>query len=156
MEPDRVRLAASSPAGRRSSRTAVNTARTAKRGKRCCDDPTLAIVDPAFLQNGGGPANFAAEPGAQISLKDPYTGRTRLLTVAATVPIDYFIENGVFYGLAGARTFFGYPLALDRMYVALAPGHGRRPVRGRRAGDVPRERHRSRLRSPRSWTRATR
>ena len=85
-------------------------------------DPTLAIVDPAFLQNGGGPANFAAEPGARISLKDPYTGRTRLLTVAANVPIDYFIENGVFYGLAGARSLFGYPLALDRLYVALRPG----------------------------------
>ena len=84
-------------------------------------DPTLAIVDPAFLQNGGGPANFAAEPGSQISLRDPYTGRTRLLTVAATVPIDYFIENGVFYGIAGARTLFGYPLAFDRLYVSLRP-----------------------------------
>ena len=95
-------------------------------------DPTLAIVDPAFLQNGGGPANFAAEPGSQISLKDPYTGRTRLLTVAATVPIDYFIENGVFYGIAGARTLFGYPLALDRVAITRrpagetspGPGHG--------------------------------
>ena len=85
-------------------------------------DPTLAIVDPAFLQNGGGPANFAAEPGARIRLTDPYTGRRRVLTVAATVPIDYFIENGVFYGLDGARTFFGYPLPLDRLYVALRPG----------------------------------
>jgi putative ABC transport system permease protein len=85
-------------------------------------DPSLAIVDPAFLQNGGGPANFAAEPGSHISLRDPYTGRTRVLTVAATEPVDYFIENGVFYGLAGARTFFGYPLVLDRLYVALRPG----------------------------------
>jgi putative ABC transport system permease protein len=85
-------------------------------------DPDLAIVDPAFLQNGGGPANFAAEPGSKISLKDPYTGRRRVLTVAATVPIDYFIENGVFYGSEGARTLFRYPLALDRLYVSLAPG----------------------------------
>jgi putative ABC transport system permease protein len=85
-------------------------------------DPTLAIVDPAFLQNGGGPANFTAEPGTRISLKDPYTGRTRLLTVAANTPIDYFIENGVFYGIGGARTLFGYPLAFDRLYVSLRPG----------------------------------
>jgi putative ABC transport system permease protein len=85
-------------------------------------DPRLAIVDPAFLQNGGGPANFAAEPGSKISLKDPYTGRTRVLTIAATVPIDYFIENGVFYGSEGARTLFPYPLALDRLYVSLRPG----------------------------------
>ena len=45
-----------------------------------------------------------------------------MLTVAATVPIDYFIENGVFYGSEGARTLFRYPLALDRLYVSLAPG----------------------------------
>ncbi len=85
-------------------------------------DPSLVIVDPAFLQNGGGPANFSAEPGARISLTDPYKGRTRVLTVAANVPIDYFIENGAFYGSAGARTLFGYPLALDRLYVSLRPG----------------------------------
>ena len=85
-------------------------------------NPTLAIVDPAFLQNGGGPANFAAEPGSKISLKDPYTGRGRELTVAATVPIDYFIENGVFWGSEGARTLFPYPLVLDRLYVSLRPG----------------------------------
>ena len=108
-------------------------------------DPTLAIVDPAFLQNGGGPANFAAEPGARISLKDPYTGRTRLLTVAANVPIDYFIENGVFYGLAGARSLFGYPLAFDRLYVALRPGTDADQFAGDVAGEVPGERHGSRL-----------
>ena len=34
-------------------------------------DPTLAIVDPAFLQNGGGPANFAAEPGARSASRIP-------------------------------------------------------------------------------------
>ena len=85
-------------------------------------DPSLAIVDAAFLQNGGGPANFTAEPGTQVSLKDPYTGRTRMLTVAALAPSDYFVNTGVFYGLAGARTLFGYPLALDRLYISLRPG----------------------------------
>ena len=119
-------------------------------------DPTLAIVDPAFLQNGGGPANFAAEPGARISLKDPYTGRTRLLTVAANVPIDYFIENGVFYGIAGARTLFGYPLALDRLYVSLRPGTDADQFAAGRAGDVPARTAPKPSRSRRSWTRATR
>ena len=85
-------------------------------------DPRLAIVDPAFLQASGGPASFTAEPGTHIRIKDPYTGRTRVLTVAALAPSDYFIENGLFYGLAGARTLFGYPLALDRLYVDLRPG----------------------------------
>lgn len=85
-------------------------------------DPGLAIVDPAFLQQGGGPANFRAEPGSKITVRDPYTGRTRELTVAAISPSDYFINNGVFYGLSGARSLFGYYLALDRMYIGLRPG----------------------------------
>jgi putative ABC transport system permease protein len=84
-------------------------------------DPSLAIVDPVFLQSGGGPSGFLVEPGSKLTIKDPYTGRTRQLTVAAIAPSDYFINNGLFYGLAGARTLFGYPLALDRLYVALRP-----------------------------------
>jgi putative ABC transport system permease protein len=83
-------------------------------------DPNLAIVDPVFLSEGGGPADFVAEPGTKIRIKDPFTGRRRTLTVAALAPADYFIENGLFMGLAGARTLFGYPLSLDRLYVDLA------------------------------------
>ena len=118
-------------------------------------NPTLAIVDPAFLQNGGGPANFAAEPGSKISLKDPYTGRRRMLTVAATVPIDYFIENGVFWGSEGARTLFPYPLVLDRLYVSLRPGTDAGPVRSRRSSDFVRTELKP-SRSRRSWTRGSR
>jgi putative ABC transport system permease protein len=85
-------------------------------------DPSLVIVDPAFLQTSGGPAEFIAEPGARITVKDPRTGRTRTLTVAALAPSDYFIRNGAFYGLAGARALFGYALAFNRHYVALRGG----------------------------------
>ncbi len=85
-------------------------------------DPGLAIVDTAFLQASGGPPSFTAEPGTKVSVQDPYTGRTRTLTVAALAPIDYFLETGVFYGADGAQTFFGYPLARDRLYVGLRPG----------------------------------
>ncbi len=84
-------------------------------------NPNLAIVDPVFLSEGGGPADFVAEPGTRIRVKDPFTGRRRTFTVAALAPADYFIENGVFMGLAGAETLFGYPLSLDRLYVDLAP-----------------------------------
>jgi putative ABC transport system permease protein len=84
-------------------------------------DPNLAIVDPVFLQEGGGPAEFVAEPGTKIRVKDPYTGRVRPLTVAALAPSDYYIANGVFMGLPAASAFFGYPLSPDRLYVALAP-----------------------------------
>jgi putative ABC transport system permease protein len=85
-------------------------------------DPRLVIVDPAFLQSGGGPAQFEAEPGTKITLTDPYTGQTRVLTVAALAPSDYFINNGAYYGLRGARTLFGYHLVANRMYVGLRRG----------------------------------
>jgi putative ABC transport system permease protein len=84
-------------------------------------DPSLAIVDFAFLQNGGGPPNFAAEPGSKVTVKDPFTGRSRVLTIAALAPSDYFINTGVYYGLEGAKTLIGYPLAFDRLYVGLRP-----------------------------------
>jgi len=85
-------------------------------------DPSLAIVDSAFLQATGGPAKFTAQPGASVTVSDPYTGRTRTLTVAALAPIDYFIENGLFYGADGTRTLFGYAPAFDRLYISLRPG----------------------------------
>ena len=84
-------------------------------------NPRLAIVDAMFLQEGEGGPPDPVEPGTAITLKDPYTGRSRALTVAALSPSDYFIENGVFYGIDGARALFAYPLAFDRLYVALRP-----------------------------------
>jgi putative ABC transport system permease protein len=84
-------------------------------------DPRLVIVDTAFLQNGGGPPGFVVEPGSKVAVKDPYTGRKRLLTVAAIAPSDFVINNGALYGLPGARTLFGYHLSLNRMYVGLKP-----------------------------------
>jgi len=83
-------------------------------------DPRLVIVDPAFLANGGGPP-AGLKPGAKVAAKDPYTGRKRILTVAAIAPSDFFINNGALYGLPGARTFFGYHLTLNRTYVGLKP-----------------------------------
>ena len=74
-----------------------------------------------FLQNGGGPPGFVVEPGTKVTVSDPYTGRTRVLTVAAIAPSDFFIDNGALYGLPGARTLFGYHLALNRMYLGLKP-----------------------------------
>ena len=85
-------------------------------------DDSLAIVDPEFLRNGTGPGGFIPEPGTKVTVKDPHTGRTRELTVAALAPSDYFIANGMFYGADGARTLFGYEPTFDRMYVGLRPG----------------------------------
>jgi putative ABC transport system permease protein len=85
-------------------------------------DPSLAIVDPTFLQIAGGPARFTAEPGSKVTVIDPATGRARTLTVAALAPSDYLLQNGLFYGAGGARDLFGREPALDRLYVALRPG----------------------------------
>jgi putative ABC transport system permease protein len=85
-------------------------------------DPSLAIVDPTFLQIAGGPARFTAEPGSKITVVDPSTGRARVVTVAALAPSDYLIQNGLFYGAEPARALFGRAPTLDRLYVALRPG----------------------------------
>ena len=86
------------------------------------DDPSLAIVDAAFLQMTGGPPQFAAEPGTKIAVTEPSSGRTRTLTVAAIAPFDYFIEGGLYYGADGARTLLGYAPPPDRLYASLRPG----------------------------------
>jgi putative ABC transport system permease protein len=79
----------------------------------------LIIVDPAFLQNSGGPANFVAKVGSKLEVQDPTTGRRRVVTVAALTPVDYYLNNGAFYGLHGARELFGSHLVASRYYVAL-------------------------------------
>jgi putative ABC transport system permease protein len=84
-------------------------------------DPSLAIVDPTFLQVAGGPAQFTAEPGSRITLVDPSTGRARPVTVAALAPSDFLIQNGLFYGAEGARSLLGRAPTLDRLYVSLRP-----------------------------------
>jgi putative ABC transport system permease protein len=85
-------------------------------------NPDLIIVDPAFLQNSGGPANYAAKVGSKLDVQDPTTGHRRVVTVAALSPVDYYLNNGAFYGLPGARSLFGSNLVESRFYVALAPG----------------------------------
>jgi putative ABC transport system permease protein len=83
---------------------------------------SLAIIDPAFLQSSGGPAKFVAKPGSTLQITDPYSGKTRTLTVAALAPSDYLIQNGAFYSSEGARTLFGWRLVDSRYYVALRHG----------------------------------
>jgi putative ABC transport system permease protein len=85
-------------------------------------DPGLIVVDPAFLQTSGGPPNFKAEVGTKVTVEDPVSGRTRVVTVAAIAPSDGFIVNGALYGVHGGRALFGDRLVQSRDYVALRPG----------------------------------
>jgi putative ABC transport system permease protein len=85
-------------------------------------DPGLAIVDPVFLQRSGGPAAFAVGIGDRLLVADPFSGRSRTVTVAALSPADMFVQNGAFVGLPGARELFGARLEPTRAYLALDPG----------------------------------
>ncbi len=52
--------------------------------KAVADDPNLIIITEFFLQTGGGgPPQPVADPGSTVTMRDPQTGRTRRLTVAA-------------------------------------------------------------------------
>jgi putative ABC transport system permease protein len=85
-------------------------------------DPGLIVADPAFLQGGGGPPNFAIEVGDRLRITDPVSGKTRMVTVAALGPYDYFINNGMLYGWRGAHNLFGEHLVGSRHYLTLVPG----------------------------------
>jgi putative ABC transport system permease protein len=85
-------------------------------------DPHLIIVDPAFLQQGGGPPGFEAKIGTKVTVKDPISGRSRIVAVAAISPSDMLINNGAWYSLRGATTLFGETLVASRYYVGLTPG----------------------------------
>ena len=84
-------------------------------------DPSLIIADPVFLQGGGGPPKFEVKVGMRITVSDPVSGETRLVTVAAIGPTDYFINNGMLYGWRGAHQIFGNHLVASRSYLSLAP-----------------------------------
>ena len=86
------------------------------------ENANLIIVDPTFLQQGGGPPNFQAKVGTRIALADPVNGRQRTVTVAAIAPSDGYIRNGALYGQAGAKAIFGDLLVPSRFYVAVKPG----------------------------------
>ena len=103
---------------RRSSRIAALSSDAAA-WEAVLHDPSLAIVDPVFLQEGVG-RRSSSPSRAPRSGSGSVHGPRAALTVAALAPSDYYIANGVFMGLPGASKFFGYPLA-DRLYVALAP-----------------------------------
>jgi putative ABC transport system permease protein len=85
-------------------------------------DPRLVIVDADFLQTTGGPGTPLAKVGDRYAMIDPFSGARRTVTVAAIAHPDALIQNGAFYGAAGARSLLGERLVPNRAYVALAAG----------------------------------
>lgn len=85
------------------------------------DDPTKVIVSDFFLQDGGGPPEKALEPGQQITLRDPLSGQTRQLTIAA-IADSSFANDAAFVSLASLRDLYGPRVVLNRLLVATEEG----------------------------------
>ena len=72
-------------------------------------DPNLIIIHEFFLQaGGGGPPQPAPEVGSKLAMRDPQSGRTRELTVAAVadgsfVSFHVHVNRQVLDELVGAR-----------------------------------------------------
>ena len=84
-------------------------------------DPSLVIVSDFFLQGGGGPPDAALEPGQQITLRDPLSGRTRELTVAA-IADSSFANDSAYVSLASLRQLYGPAAVANRFLVATGDG----------------------------------
>lgn len=79
-------------------------------------DPTLAIVDEAFLQDGAGGDRL--HPGDNFVVVEPSTGQDRQLTAVATAPDWMF--NGVLTSRTLTGELFGPQDVASRHYVTAA------------------------------------
>lgn len=82
----------------------------------------LLIPATFFLQSGnGGPPKRSLQPGDTVTIRDPRSGRTRVLHVAAIAESGF----GNLYGYvspAAMKAVFGDRLAPNLLYVAVKPG----------------------------------
>lgn len=84
-------------------------------------DPGLVIVSDFFLQSGGGPPEEPLEPGDRLTLRDPVSGRTRDLTIAA-IAESSFGNAGVFVSATSLVELYGPRITANRLLVALEEG----------------------------------
>ena len=92
-------------------------------------DPGTIIVSEFFLQDGGGPPEAALAPGEQVSLRDPVSGRTAELTVAA-VAKSSFANDGAYVSMRSLSELYGPRAVPNRLLVATAPGADPQSVAG--------------------------
>ncbi|MBW3649627.1 MAG: ABC transporter permease [Actinobacteria bacterium] len=95
------------------------TAEEAWRG--VAGDPTLIIVDDFFLQAGGGPPEASPEVGDKVIIRDPASGTTRELTIAAVANAGVR-ESPAYMGLEGLRQVVGDQAVPNLLYVKTEPG----------------------------------
>ncbi|MDQ1403677.1 MAG: putative transport system permease protein [Actinomycetota bacterium] len=83
-------------------------------------DPSLAIVSERFLIQGGGPPTKTVKAGDSMTLRDPLSGATRQLKVAAVSKAS-FGNDSVMVSLDGLRQLYGPRVVPNRLFVATAP-----------------------------------
>ncbi|CAN5661227.1 FtsX-like permease family protein [soil metagenome] len=81
-------------------------------------DSGLIIVSDFFLQGGGGPPEESLDPGEQVTLRDPVSGRTKELTIAA-IADSSFGNAGAFISNDSLVETYGPRVAPNRLLVAL-------------------------------------
>lgn len=88
-------------------------------------DPSLVIVSDFFLQEGGGPPEGGVKIGDTVEVRDPETGTTRSLTVAALSRPSFGDGPAsalAYMGQAGVESLVGDRAVPNLLYVATAPG----------------------------------
>ena len=80
------------------------------------DDPNLIITDEFFLSTGGGPPSGTPNPGDEVTIIDPVSGRSRTVTIAALAEND-FLFNGPFWGIEGYSELFGARAVANRFFA---------------------------------------
>ena len=86
--------------------------------KAVADDPSLIIITEFFLQTGGGgPPQPVPKLGSTLTMRDPQTGRTRTLTIAA-VADGSFVSFHVHVGRRTLDELAGPRAVSNVLYVA--------------------------------------
>lgn len=84
-------------------------------------DPSLVIVSDFFLQGGGGPPEASIEPGDVLALRDPVSGRSRVLTVAAQAE-GSFGNDAAFVARSSLSDLYGERVVTNHLVVDAAAG----------------------------------
>jgi putative ABC transport system permease protein len=84
-------------------------------------DPSLIIVDEFFLSRGGGPPSASVALGETVTVRDPVTGATRALKVAALADSG-FGRAPAYVGGDGLRALFGDRAVVDLLRYRVKPG----------------------------------
>jgi len=86
--------------------------------KAVAADPSLIIIHEFFLQTGGGgPPQAVPKPGTRLTMRDPQSGRSRQLTIAA-VADGSFTSVHVHVSRAGLDEVVGARAASNLLFVA--------------------------------------